>query len=178
MDLRHAAERIRVLYMDLLPLYDLASFEELADACRCLDLALVRTDLMDLRIERLDAAVVCLKRHRTDLVGPVGKPFRLDKGPYRMRAHELSSVEKGETFLRLKADRFPSHLLPDFSGFLHLSFIQHFSHADQRQAEVGEGSEVAGGTERTLLVDYREDVVVEHFDKSLDRHQLHSRISV
>ena len=43
---------------------------------------------------------------------------------------------------------------------------------------MGEGSEVAGSTEGSLLVDYRENVVVEHVQEPLDCNQLRSRMTV
>ena len=160
--------------MDLLLLYDLAAFEELADACRGLDLTLMCTDLMNLREERLDTAVVCLEGHRADLVGPIRKSFSLDKRPYCMRTHELSTVKKCETLLRLKADRLPSEFCPYVGRRTHFALVHDFSHTDERKAEVGERSEVAGGTERALLVHYRQHVIVEHVDKTLHCHQLDS----
>ena len=39
-------------------------------------------------------------------------------------------------------------------------------------------SQVARGTERTLLIDHRQYVLVEHIDELLYRLQLHARISV
>ena len=47
--------------MNLLLLDDLTAFEKLAEACCCLYLAFVGTYLMNLRIEWLYAAVVCLE---------------------------------------------------------------------------------------------------------------------
>ena len=65
--------------MDLLLLYYFAAFKKLADACGCVDLSLMGTDLMYLRVEWFDAAVICFELHRTDLVSPVRKSFRLDE---------------------------------------------------------------------------------------------------
>ena len=65
--------------MDLLLLDDLAALEKLAETRSRLDLALMCAHLMHLRIERLDAAVICLEGHGSDLVGPVRKPLGLDQ---------------------------------------------------------------------------------------------------
>ena len=41
-----------------------------------------------------------------------------------------------------------------------------------------EGSEVAGCSERTLLIHHRQDVVVEHIDQSLHCNQLNTGMSI
>ena len=89
-----------------------------------------------------------------------------------MRAHELGSVQQGKAFLGLQGDGLPAHLIPDFLAWPDLAFIKDFSEPDQRQAQVGEGSEVSGCTQGSLLVDYRQDVVVEHVQKPLNRDYL------
>ena len=65
--------------MNLLLLDDLAALEELAEMLCSFDLALVWTHLVNLWIERLDAAVECLKRHCADLVSPVRQTLCLDE---------------------------------------------------------------------------------------------------
>ena len=65
--------------MDLLLLYDLTALKKFADVRSGIDLTLVGTYLMNLRLERFDAAVVSLERHRSDLVCPVGKSLSLDQ---------------------------------------------------------------------------------------------------
>ncbi len=95
-----------------------------------------------------------------------------------MRAHELRSVQKGETLLGLKADRLPTHFVPDLLARADLAFVENLSESNERKAEVGEGSEVSGRTQRTLLIDNRQDVVVEHVQKSLDSDQLRSGMAV
>ena len=43
---------------------------------------------------------------------------------------------------------------------------------------MGEGSEVSGCAQGTLLVNHREDVVVEHVYEPLDGDKLHSGVAV
>ena len=47
--------------MDFLLLEDLAAFKEFAEVLGSLDLSLMSANLVHLRIERLDAAVVCVE---------------------------------------------------------------------------------------------------------------------
>ena len=61
MNLRNAAERIRVLDMNLLLFYDFASFKKLSHMCCGFDLSLMRAYLMNFRIEWLNASVICIK---------------------------------------------------------------------------------------------------------------------
>ena len=147
MDLRHAAERIRVLHMYLLLLYDLAAFKKLPYACGRLDLPLMCTDLMNLRIERLYTAVVCLKGHGSYLVRPIRQLLGLQERPHCMCAHELCAVEQSQTFLGFQLYRFPTHFLPHFRSLTDLAFICHLSQSYQRKAHVGQRSKVSGSSQ-------------------------------
>ena len=95
-----------------------------------------------------------------------------------MRAHKLGAVQQGKAFLGLETDGLPAQFLPDFGRRPDLPLIKHFAEADERQAQMREGGEVAGRPERSLLVHYRQDVVVEHIDEPLDRDQLSSGMTV
>ena len=138
----------------------------------------MRTKLVGEGKEGLDASVICIEGHRTDSVGPLGQAYAFEQGPDRMRAHELGAVQQGKAFLGLEPDGLPSQFLPDFGRRPYLSLVQHFTEADQRQAQMCEGSKVTGSPERPLLVNDRQDVVVEHVDESLDRYQLGSGVAV
>ena len=160
--------------MDLLLAYDLAALEKLAETRSRLDLALMCAHLMYLRIERLDATVICLEGHSADLVGPVRKPLGLDERPHCMSAHELRTVQQRKAFLRLELHRLPSELGPYFSRRTYLALVVYLSEAYERKAHMRQRSEVARSSERTLLVYNREDIVIEHVHEALHCDQLHA----
>ena len=151
-----------------------APLEYFHEALAGRNLSAVRAYHVRKRQERLYAAVICIQRHGSDAVRPFGQPYAVEDGPDRVRAHELGAVEQGETFLGLEPDGLPAQFLPDLGGRTDLTFVQHFSQADERQAEVGERGEVARRAQRALLVDDRQDVLVEHVDQTLDSDQLGS----
>ena len=178
MDLGDAAETVRVLDVFLGAVYQFASLEYLHEALAGRNLSAVRAYHMRKRQERLYAAVICIQRHRSYAVGPFGQPDAVEDCPYCVCAHELGAVEQGETLLGLKPDGFPAQFLPDLGGRTDLAFVQHFSQADEWQAEVGERGEVARRAQRALLVDDRQDVFVEHVDQALDSDQLGSGMAI
>ena len=157
---------------------EFAAFQHFQESfCRG-QLPFMGTDAMTERQEGLDAAVVGFERHHADQVGPFREALGLDERPDGVGAHELGSVEQGQAFFRLKADGLPTELFPDLGGGTHLAFVANFAHADDRKAQVGQGREVAGGTERALLVDDGQDIVVEHVDKPLNGDQLGAGMAV
>ena len=178
MNLRDAAERIRILHVNLRLSDDLTALEKLAETCCSIYLTLVCTYLVNLWIERLDTSVICLERHSSDLVCPVRKSFSLDERPHSVCTHKLCSVEECETFLRLELDRLPSHLCPYLCRCTDLTLVVNLSESDEREAEVCKRSEVAGCAERTLLIHYRKDIVVEHIHQTLYCNELYSGITV
>ena len=130
------------------------------------------------RQERLDPAVVGVERHRADAVGPAGEPHALENRPYGVGAHELRAVQQSQAFLALEADRFPAEFGPDFRGRPDGALAEHFAEPDERQTQVRQRGEVAGGAEGTLLVDDRKDVVVEHVHQALHGDELHAGVAV
>ena len=70
MNLRYAAERVRVLDMLLWSAYKFASIKQFQEIVRSFQLALVTAQQMSQLIERLDTSVVSLQRHCTDAVSP------------------------------------------------------------------------------------------------------------
>ena len=176
--LRDAAETVGILHVFLRAVDQLASFQNLEKTFRGGELSSVGTDAVAERQEGLDTAVVGFERHRADQIGPFREAFGLDERPAGVGAHELGAVEQGQAFLRLQADGLPAHLFPHFGSGAHLPFVADFTHPDNREAEVGEGSQVAGGAERALLVHHGEDVVVVHIDDPLHGDQLGAGVAV
>ena len=125
---------------------------------------------MTMGIERLNTSVECLQRDSTNHICPFAESFRLNQRPDSICRHELRAVQQRQTFLGLQADRFPTHFFPYILAFAALPFVVHFAHADERQAEVCQRSQVARGAQGALLVNNGQDVVVEHIDEALYGH--------
>ena len=177
-NLRYAAERVRILHMLLGPADEFASFEQVHEDPGGLHLALMRAEFVRQRQEGFDAAVVGFERNGSDDVGPPAEALRLDEAVHRMGAHELGPVEKGQPLFALQGDGLPAEFFPYFGGRTHRSLVQHFAQADEGQAHVGEGSEVAGGAQGSLGIDYRQHVFVEHVHEPLYSGQLGSGMAV
>ena len=177
-DLRDAAEAVRVLDVLLRPADEFAALEHLHETLAREDLAHMRAELVGQREERLDTAVVGVKRHGPDEVRPFRKAHGLEDGPDSVRAHELRAVEQRQALLGLEGDRLPALFGPHFSGRTNAALVQHLAQPDQRQAHVRERREIAGRSERTLLVHDRQHVFVEHVDQPLHGLQLYARMPV
>ena len=71
MHLWDATERIRVLYVNLLLTGYLTTFENLQQMFCRVELSLMRTYDMHGMMEWFYASIVCVERHRCDVVSPV-----------------------------------------------------------------------------------------------------------
>ena len=178
MNLRDAAEAVRVLDVLLVPLDELTALEKFAETLSGAYLTVMGTDKVRQRKERLYAAVIGIQGDGADDIGPAGKAHALEDGPDSMGAHELGAVKKGKAFLGLQFDGLPAFLFPYFGRGTLLTFIQYFSKADERKAQVGKGSEVSGCTKGTLLVNNGKDVLIEHVDEPLRRDELDTGMTV
>ena len=160
------------------PADEFAAFQGGHEFLAGLDLARVGADEVRQRQERFDAAVIGVQGHRGDAVRPGGEPHALEEGIDGVGAHELGAVQQRQAFLGLERDGLPALFGPYLRGGADLALIQNFAQADEREAQVGEGSEVAGSAEGTLLVHDRKDVLVEHVDEPLHRDELRARMAV
>ena len=176
--LGNATERIGILHVLLRTGDHLAAFEQATEIASRSKLSLVGTDFMHLVDERVDAAVECVERHRADQVGPLAQATSLDKRIYAESRHELRTVQQGEALLRLQRNRLPAELLEDFVRRTPCTLVLHFAEAQQRQAHVGQRSQVARSAQRSLLEHDRQHVVVEEIDQTLYGFELHARIAV
>ena len=178
MHLRHAAERIRVLHVNLLAGNQFAAVEQLAEPTGRFDLSEVRTHGVDSVGERLDATVEGVERHRGDDIGPVRQALRLQQRPHGESTHVLRTIQQCQALFRGHFYGFPTHFLEHFGTRNHLSADFHFALANERQTEVSQRNEVARGTKRALTIDHGRNVVVEEVDESLHRVELAARIAV
>ena len=78
MNLWHATERVGVLHVLLGARNELATFEQLAEACSRLNLSLMGTYCMYCVGERLNATIESIKRHGGDNVGPFAQTLSIE----------------------------------------------------------------------------------------------------
>ena len=148
--------------MFLVTAYQLASFEKPYEPCGRVYLPPVRPEYVGKGEEGLDPAVVGFKGHHCDPVCPFGKPVALDQRPDSMGAHDLGPVQQGKALLGLQGNGLPSHLIPYFLTLPDFASVEHFAESYQGEAQVGEGSEVSGCPQGSLLVNHGQYIVVEH----------------
>ena len=176
--LRNAAETVRVLHMFLGPADEFTSFQDVHEFLAGENLPFVRAQVVGEGKEWFDAAVVGVQRHGANQVGPATEAHAFEDAPDGVGAHELRAVQQRQALFALQADGFPAQFFPDIGGRTDFPFIQYFSQADERQAQVGQGSQVPGGAQRTLLVNHGQDILVEHVNKALHRDKLRAGVPV
>ena len=123
MDLRDAAETVRVLHVLLGPTDELTAFQGGEEPFPGLDLAGMRPEEVRQGQERFDAPVVGVQGHRGDAVGPPGEPHALEEGVDGVGAHELGAVQQREAFLGLERDGLPALFGPYFRGGTDLPLV-------------------------------------------------------
>ena len=178
MDLRSAAEAIGVLDVFFVAGDDLAAFGVATDSGGSFELAFVGTNHVEAFEEGFDAAVEGIEAEREKHVGLTAETLGFENAPDSVVTHELGAVEKGEAFLALEFDGLPAKLVVDFFDVAAATFPIDVAEAkDSREHEVGQGAEVAAGTEAALLIDNGEDIVVVAVDKTLYGLELCSAIA-
>ncbi len=177
-DLRGAAEAVGILHVFFVAGDDLAALGVAAYGFGGLELTFMRTNHVEALKERLDAAVEGVEAEAENHIGLLAEALGFHEAPNGIAAHELCAVEQGETLFALQFDGLPALGFVYLFGGAAASFPVDFAHSeDGGEHEVCERAEVAAGTEAALLVDYREDVVVEAVDEALDGLQLCSAVA-
>ena len=178
MDLRSAAEAIGVLDVFFVAGDDLAAFGVATDSGGSFELAFVGTNHVEAFEEGFDAAVEGIEAEREKHVGLTAETLGFENAPDSVATHELGAVEKGEAFLALEFGGLPAELVVDFFDVAAATFPIDVAEAkDSREHEVGQGAEVAAGTEAALLIDNGEDIVVVAVDETLYGLELCSAIA-
>ena len=173
-NLRDAAERIRILHMLLVAGNNLASLEDGTEYAAGLDLTLMRANLLDAIPERLDTSVERLQRDCSEEIEAVHQMPSVDKSLDSVRAHELCAVKQRQTLLRFKTDRPPAHNVQSLDALYHLTLVLHHSLADKRQEQIGKRGEVSRSAERSAVIDHWKNVVVVEIKNPLNRLHLDS----
>ncbi len=170
-DLRHAAQRVRVLDLVdriVVAALELAVAQEMAELSGHRDLARVRSGQLvgrgegDVRPEqRLDA------HGGSDRCGP-HEPVRVREQERPDRAHQLRAVEQRETLLRSELQWFERDGAEGLGGRHDLARDLDLAAPDERQRQVGQGREVPRRPDAALLGHDRVDAVGQHREEPVD----------
>ncbi len=109
--LRNASERIWILHMFLRLCKDFTSIEIVHHGFTREFLSHMRSHVLNLRHERFNTSVKCIKRQRSDFVGPPAEFPSLDYAPHTIARHELGAVEQCQSLFRLQGYRLMTKLL-------------------------------------------------------------------
>ena len=152
-DLRHAAQRVRVL--DLVrgrvvrPL-ERAVAKEPAELARDGDLARMGSSGLECRRERHVRAEQRLDRHRRRDAGGRGEPRGVHRHQRTQRRHQLRAVEDREPLLGPEDERLQPGLSERDARRHDLPAHLHLPAPDERQRQVRERREVTGGADGPL----------------------------
>ena len=178
MHLRYATERIRVLHIRLCSLNYRTAFKQLAHGGGSGYLPTVRAHLVHGIGKRFNKAAICVERHCRNGIGPTAQLAPLKQRPHGKSPHVLSPVEQGKPLLRCQLYGFPP-LAPQHIGSRHdFPFIFHLAKPHKRQREVCKRHQVARGTERTLHIHHRVNIIVEEINEPLHGIELAARVTV
>ena len=177
-DLRGATEAVGILDVLLVAGDDLAALGVFADGGSGFELAFVGANHVEALVEGFDAAVEGVEAEREEHVGLTAETLGFKDAPYSVAAHELGAVEEGEALFALQLDGLPAESGVDLLDVAATAFPIDVAKAeDGREHEVGQGAEVAAGTEAALLVDNGKDVVVVAVDETLDGLELGTAVA-
>ena len=156
----------------------LAACQDCAEVTRRLNLAIVGTNGVYVVLEWLHTAIEGVERHSSDMVSEAAEALCVNQRVNAVGRHKLRAVKQRKALLRAERDRLPAHLLHHHATLDNLAINLHVAEAQQWQAHMRQRREVARSTERALLIYHRDDVVVEHLDKTLYGDELHARVAV
>ena len=171
MDLRHAAQRVRVL--DLVGVAVVAGLEgrvaeQVAHLGRDGDLAGMGPGELVLGGEGHVRAEQRLDRQRRRDARRPGQPIGIGQGQGPDRRHHLGAVEERQALLRLERERLEAGLAQGEQGRHALAVELDLAPPDQGQGQVGERRQVARRAERALLGHDRMDPGRQHLEQALD----------
>ena len=178
-DLGAAAHRVRVLDRVLgmaMRGHDLRALHQTREVGRAGQLARVRAHLVQVRLERAVGAEKRFGRHRGGDVGRPEQPLRVRAREHQHAKHAVRAVDQREAFLGLEPHRFQLRGLERLSRRLAPAFlVQHLALTHQREADVGQGSQVAAAADRSVARDDRSNAGVEQGDERVGDERAHSR---
>ena len=178
--LRHAAQAVGILHArgsGAACGSNVAAFEQHAQACGGRTLSRMRPRGVYALIEGDGSTEQGLERHGSCDVGEAGEPCG---APERERTHSgerLSSIEEGEAFLGLEADRFDAGALQRDAAGHPLAVVDRLAFADDAEREVGQRGKIAGGADRAFGRDHRVHAAIQHECQSLGKDRAHAAVS-
>ena len=173
-----AAEAVGILHVLFVAGDNLAALGVFADGGSSFELSFVGTHQMKALVERLNTAIESVEAEGEEHVGLTAETLGFEDTPHGVAAHELGAVEEGETLFALQFDGLPSKRVVYFLHIAATAFPIDVAKAeDGGEHEVGQGAEVAAGTEAALLVDDGQNVVVVAVDETLDGLQLGTAVA-
>ena len=154
MDLRHAAQRVRILDLVVRPVMRLLQrgpTEEVTQLRGHRELPGVRPGQLILGGERDVRALQRFDAHRRGHARGPAKSLRIGQQQRADGAHHLGPVEEGQALLRLEPQRLQSRFAEGDEGGHDVAVSLDLSPTDQRQGQVGQRRQVAGCPDAPLL---------------------------
>ena len=109
------------------------------------------------------------------MIEPASRSSAANRRLERERGRDLRAVQQREPFLRAELERLDAGGLQRCRALLFLALHAHAALADQREREVRERREVAGGADRALRGHDRMDACVDEREQPLDHDRAHAR---
>ena len=170
MHLRHAAQGIGVLHLVAMLLMrgiDGAPREQGAQVIGHGDLAWVGTHGLDAFAKRALRAEEPLDGHGAADVGELEQVLSAEQGEPSHRADRLGAVHQRQPLLGLEGHGGEPRPLEGGARGQTLTAEEGLTFADEQERQVGQGSEVARGADRTALGHHREHAGVQHRKQEL-----------
>ena len=123
---------------------------------------------MDARIEGRVGAHDGVDRQGAGQNGGGGIAFGGDQAGQRQGGRDLRAVEQRQTFLGAKLDGLGLSRSQRIGPVHALALHGRRALADQHEAHMGEGRQIAGGADRALAGNDRQNVGIEEGDKRID----------
>ena len=117
------------------------------------------------------------ERHRADDVRRRRQPLRLQERQRSDAAHYLGPVDQRQPLFRFEAERLESGPLQGAPGGDLPAAVEDLSLAGQGERDVGQRSEIPGGTHRALLRNDRDDPGLEQLDDPVQRRGTQPRVA-
>ncbi len=169
--LRRAAQRVRVLHLvaPAVRLDDRRAVEQAQHVARRRALTAQRPQLVHLRDERVARALQRLERERARAVGGLRQPERANERERACAAMNcVPLISDSPSFATSRTGSSPA-ARERVGAVEQLAVEPRLPFADERQREVRERREVAGGADRPARRDVRQHAAVQAVEQQLDR---------
>jgi gliding motility-associated-like protein len=179
-DLWHTAQRIGVLdpaAVDM-ALHDSAVTQETPQPLRHQQAAVVRAQAMEAFVKRSLGTRQGFQAHGADDVRGFQAVVKPLYGLYGKSKNELGAIDQRQPFLGAQRDGSKAILVQDFPGRFSRAPVKDFTKSDEREKEMRQRGQVAGGAYRAFFRHYGYDVFAQHPEDTLQRRQLYPGITL